>query len=422
MDNSKFVAIIDEYRNDTESVYHTWFLNNQERLKAFRTIKTGLCDVIDQIENRTFGNDFKGSSLEYVITAISEQKQVFEGAAHPFFWKPKLRIPDIYENEVNQLAFGRFLKACSIATNEKQIVQEILKLDSLKIKGLGPAVANILYFLHPTLFPPFNTAIVNGFNALFNEKIKLGSWTAYLTMREQIMNSNQQYRTYFSNDLGALAGLFFELGSGRIVIENNSVAVLKMEEKKRNNILNKRHKQVLEDILEESSHSEMQYHLARLGVSLGYNVWIAQNDHNREWNGKKLGEYSIAALPLNGIPKFESETISFIDVIWLNQEFEIIAAFEVEKSTSIYSGILRLHDLSLSIGYETCKLFLVAPNNREKEIKAQLLRPAFRNQVQLQNSMSYILFSDLQCDCDAMCKFGTDLNVLNKIANKVTTF
>lgn len=420
MVNSKLVEIIDEYRNDLESVYHTWFLNNQERLKAFRTIKTGLSDVIDQIEKRTFGNDFKGSSLENVITAISEQKQVFEGAAHPFFWKPKLRIPDIYENEVNQLAFGRFLKASSIATTEKQIVQEILKLDSLKIKGLGPAVANILYFLHPTLFPPFNTAIVNGFNALFNEKIKLGSWTAYLKMREGIVNMNQEYRAYFSKDLGALAGLLFEIGSGKIIIENNSATVIKMEEKKRNNVLKKRHQQVLEDILEENSHSEMQYHLARLGVSLGYKVWIAMNDHNREWDGKKLGEYSIATLPLKGIPQSETETISFIDVIWLNKQSNIIAAFEVEKSTSIYSGILRLHDLSLSIGSDTCKLFLVAPDKREKEIKAQLLRPAFREQNRLQNSMSYILFSDLRCDCDAMCKFGLDLNVLDKISKKAT--
>lgn len=419
MDNMNFVSLIDDYKDDPESVYHTWFLNSLDRLKAFRTIKTGLSDVIDQIEKRTFGNDFKGSSLENVITAISEQKQVFEGAAHAFFWKPKLRIPDIYENEVNQLAFGRFLKACSIATNEKQVVQEILKLDQLHIKGLGPAAANILYFLHPTLFPPFNTAIVNGFNALFGEKIKLGSWGAYLTMRERLLNTNEEFRTQFSKDLGALAGLLFEIGSGKIVVKNNVDVVLKMEEKKRNNVIKKRHQQVLEDLVEENSHTEMQYHLARLGVSLGYKVWIAQNDHKREWNGKKLGEFSIVNLPLTGIPQSESETISFIDVIWLNQDSTIIAAFEVEKSTSIYSGILRLQDLSLSIGSETCKLFLVAPNKREKEIKAQLLRPAFRDQAQLQGSMSYILFSDLQCDCDAMCKFGSDLNVLDKIAKKV---
>lgn len=419
MNHTDFVNIIEDYRNDPESVFHTWFLNNQERLKAFRTIKSGLQDVIHQIETRSFGNDFKGSSLERVITAITEQKQVFEGAAHAFFWKPKLRIPDIYENEENQLSFGRFLKACSNATMEKQIVQEIMRLDNLQIKGVGPAVANILYFLHPTLFPPFNTAIVNGFNVLFNEKIKLGSWPAYLSMREQIIDMNEQFRSYFSKDLGALAGLLFELGTGRIVIKGNASEVLQIEENKRKKILNKRHQQVLDDVNEENSHSEMQYHLARLGVALGYSVWIALNDHNKEWNGKRLGEYSITSLPLADIPKSEFETISFIDVIWLNHDSEIIAAFEVEKSTSIYSGILRLHDLSLSIGSKTCKLYLVAPNKREKEIKAQLLRPSFQEQVHLQKKMSYILFSDLQCDCDAMCKFGTNLDVLDKIAKKV---
>lgn len=86
--------VINEYKKDTESVYHTWFINNDDRLKAFRTIRKGLIKVISDIEEGTFGSDFKGSSLETVVTAISEQKQVFEGAAHAFFWKPKLRIPD----------------------------------------------------------------------------------------------------------------------------------------------------------------------------------------------------------------------------------------------------------------------------------------------------------------------------------------
>ena len=35
----------------------------------------------------------------------------------------------------------------------------------------------VLYFLHPTLMPPCNTAIVNGFIAWFGDKIKLGSWS-----------------------------------------------------------------------------------------------------------------------------------------------------------------------------------------------------------------------------------------------------
>lgn len=119
-----------------------------------------------------------------VLAAITEQKQVFEGAAHPFYWKPKLRIPDIYENEDNKRTFGRFLNACLNATREDQVLAEMSRLGQAAIKGLGPAVANIVYFLHPTLVPPFNTAIVNGFNLLFGAKQRLGSWESYLAMRE----------------------------------------------------------------------------------------------------------------------------------------------------------------------------------------------------------------------------------------------
>ncbi|WP_052427471.1 hypothetical protein [Neobacillus niacini] len=139
--------IIELYKKDPESVYHTWFLHSNGRLKAFRTIRKWLIELIKEIEEDTFGNDFKGSSLEMVVTAISEQKQVFEGAAHAFYWKPKLRIPDIYENIQNKKAFGRFLKACLETSSSEKVIEEIRTLDGIKIKGLGPAVANILYFL-----------------------------------------------------------------------------------------------------------------------------------------------------------------------------------------------------------------------------------------------------------------------------------
>src|SRR6185369_12574474 len=104
-----FDALIERYRSDPESVYNTWFTNNQDRLKAFRSIRQGVSQVVEDIRAGRFGNDFKGSSLEVVHNCITEQKQVFEGAAHPFYWKPKLRIPDIYENEGNKAAFGQFL-------------------------------------------------------------------------------------------------------------------------------------------------------------------------------------------------------------------------------------------------------------------------------------------------------------------------
>jgi type II restriction enzyme len=173
-----------------------------ERLKNFRSIRRGITQVVGEIERGTFGVAYRGSSLETVVHSVAEQRQIFKGADHAFLWKPKLRIPDIYENPDNQRAFGRLLDACSCCDTAEEIIGHIHAIDRLKIKGLGPAVANLLYFLHPTLVPPFNTAIVNGYNALTGANVKLGKLGALLAMRTGILDLNDRHRDLLSNDLG----------------------------------------------------------------------------------------------------------------------------------------------------------------------------------------------------------------------------
>src|SRR6266542_6429950 len=84
--NTNLTQIIQQYKEDKQSVYNTWFINNEERLTAFRSIRRGVMQVVGDIKCKRFPNDFKGSSLEFVLSCITEQKQVFEGASHPFFW------------------------------------------------------------------------------------------------------------------------------------------------------------------------------------------------------------------------------------------------------------------------------------------------------------------------------------------------
>ena len=247
--------LIAKYKTDPESVYNTWFVNNDERLKAFRSIRRGVQQVINDIKEKKFPNDFKGSSLEFVLSCIAEQKQIFVGVAHPFYWKPKLRIPDIYENETNKIAFGQFLENCfDYNTKEETIIKEIIKLDQLKIKGLGPAVASILYFLHPTIIPPFNTAIINGYNTLFNDKKKLGSWSEYLKLRETIIETNEKHKSVLSNDLGAFTGLLFEVGSKKMII-GDAKFVTEEDRIKFENQAIKRRKEVVNEQLEIDLHS-----------------------------------------------------------------------------------------------------------------------------------------------------------------------
>ncbi|MFV8347383.1 hypothetical protein [Flavobacterium sp. ZB4P13] len=410
---NNLTQIIQQYKTDTESVYNTWFVDNDQRLKAFRTIRRGILQVIDDIKNKTFPNDFKGSSLEFVLSCIAEQKQIFVGVAHPFYWKPKLRIPDIYENPNNKIAFGQFLENCINAKTEEQVVKEIVKLDELKIKGLGPAVASILYFLHPTWFPPFNTAILSGFNFLFKDKKKLGSWTEYLKIRETLIETNSKHKSELSNDLGAIAGLCFEIGTQKMLIGNDEY--LSEDERTRfeKNIL-KRQKEIQEEKLAENLHNEMQYHLLKIGVSLGYDVTPASNDKSKAFNGQSFSFISISKFPELPTDKDTQNTIKLIDVLWFKKGTNnIIGAFEVEKSTSIYSGILRLSDLYFSISNGEEVFYIIIPDSREKDVIQQLNRPVIKNSKM---NIKYILFSELRNQCDAICKFGSDYSIMEKIA------
>ena len=409
-------ALIDIYKTDDESVFNTWFINNEERLKAFRSIRRGVRDVIIDVKSGSFGNDYKGSSLEFVLSCITEQKQVFIGASHAFYWKPKLRIPDIYENEANKVAFAQFLENCYNATKEEQIIKEIIHLDQHKIKGLGPAVANILYFLHPEIIPPFNTAIVNGFNHLFRDKVKLGSWQEYLRMREVILEKNRQYKNLLSKDLGAFAGFLFDIGVKKIMLGDEG-RLTEKEKVKIEKLLKKRHTEVVNEREEADLHTEMQYHLLKIGSSLGYDVISASNDRSRCHDGNNFSFISLARFPDIGVDKEINTTIALIDVVWFQKGTnKIVSAFEVEKSTSIYSGILRLSDLYYSFPEDPSTLFLIIPDKREKELILQLSRPSIKgNNIEIH----YILFSDLRKHCDAICTFGDSKETLKKIARTV---
>ena len=106
--------LIQRWKTDPAASYQGWFLW-EERLKNFRSIRRGLLEVIGQIERYEFGNQYRGASLEVVVSSIAEQRQIFKGADHAWLWKPKLRIPDIYENRQNQMAFDRFYRhACAV--------------------------------------------------------------------------------------------------------------------------------------------------------------------------------------------------------------------------------------------------------------------------------------------------------------------
>jgi type II restriction enzyme len=415
--------LIGRWRDDPAGTYRTWFLW-AERVKNFRSIRRGIEQVAREIEEDQFGSAYKGSSLETVVHSIAEQRQIFKGADHAFLWKPKLRIPDIYEDRANQLAFGRMLETCRCCTGEAQVLAAVRRLADRRIKGLGPAVANILYFLHPTIMPPFNTAIVKGYNSLTGASIKLGSWDQYMTMRDGVLLINDSYRGLLSNDLGACGGLLFDIGSGRYPapplpgedLESARAAWHAELVEVRDDVKGERARAAAER--QDVTHSEVQGWLRDLGLALGFAVWIASNDRNRPHASGRLSDGCLVTLPAEVRASAAADAIGLIDVLWL-RDGSVAAAFEVEHSTSIYSGIVRMLDLALS-GHAgaLCGMYLVAPDNREDEVRTQLRRPAFSRVADLK--VRYLPYGDLDRNRDAIARFGRGLHPIEQLARDLS--
>jgi type II restriction enzyme len=414
-------TLIRRWRDDPNGTYQSWFLW-PERLKNFRAIRRGIQQVITDINADAFGTAYKGSSLETVVKSIAEQRQIFKGADHPFLWKPKLRIPDIYESRDNQIAFGQFLDTCMCCNTEEQLLSAVHRLDRKEVKGLGPAAANLMYFLHPTLMPPFNTAIVKGYNALTGAKVKLGSWTEYLAMRAGILRIVEEQRNLLSNDLGAVGGLLFDIGQCRYSappLEPDADARAAWERDLAIvRDLGAKEKKATDEAREsDRTHTEIQGWLRDLGRALGFSVWIAANDRSRPFSEGKLSDGCLTELPLSVAGG--GDAVALIDVVWFTADGAPAAAFEVEHTTSIYSGIVRLLDLAQ--GAEVASnlpLFLVAPDSREKEVREQLQRPAFR--ISTGNLyLRYLPYGELEKNREAMARFGSGVKAVQAVAREL---
>jgi hypothetical protein len=128
---------------------------------------------------------------------------------------------------------------------------------------------------------------------------------------------------------------------------------------------------------EEPTHAEIQWRLLDLGYQLGLNVWAPRADRGRAWNSKVIGDVPkmLASLP-NQFNEATTKTIENIDVLWLSGQ-SIVAAFEVEHTTAVYSGLLRMSDLLTMQPNLDINLYLVGPDNRYEKFVREVARPTF---------------------------------------------
>lgn len=121
---------------------------------------------------------------------------------------------------------------------------------------------------------------------------------------------------------------------------------------------------------------QIQALLAKIGATMGHKIWLPRSDRSRvlkAWE-PRAGQL-LESLPL----AFDSTTIATveqIDVLWLSGR-SIARAFEVEGTTAIYSGLLRMADLVALQPNLKIKLHIVASTDRREKVKREIRRPVF---------------------------------------------
>jgi hypothetical protein len=122
---------------------------------------------------------------------------------------------------------------------------------------------------------------------------------------------------------------------------------------------------------------QIQAKLARIGAVMGFKVWIPRSGRGRVSELLHATEQAalLQELPLN----FDSTTmytIEQIDVLWLRGR-AIYRAFEVEQTTAVYSGLLRMADLLALQPNMDIRLHIVAPDERRDKVFTEMKRPVF---------------------------------------------
>ena len=121
---------------------------------------------------------------------------------------------------------------------------------------------------------------------------------------------------------------------------------------------------------------QMQATLAEIGSQMGFQIWLPRADRTRvltKW--KPEPGVLLENLPV-GFDRATMKTIEQIDVLWLKGR-SIVRAFEVEHTTSVYSGILRMADLLAMQPNLKIKLHIVAPASRQEKVFQEIRRPVF---------------------------------------------
>ena len=151
------------------------------------------------------------------------------------------------------------------------------------------------------------------------------------------------------------------------------------------------------EISEPRQSIQYQAKLAEIGIEMGFRIWVPAADRGRVLPLVDDAHHNafLETLPLN-YDDTTLDTVAQIDVLWLKGR-SIARAFEVEHTTAVYSGLLRMADLLALQPNMDIRLHIVAPDDRRDKVFREMLRPVFSllDRGPLSRSCTFISYANV---------------------------
>lgn len=132
-------------------------------------------------------------------------------------------------------------------------------------------------------------------------------------------------------------------------------------------------------------HAHIQISLYEIGKELGYRTWIASNDQHITYQEKRLIEFDEVIKDLTRERLFGSypeaaRNGKLIDAIWFKNGKFMPAVIEVENTTGVLSGLLRMKKFQDSMqNLADVYWIIVAPDSDRKKVFDAIERPEFKS-------------------------------------------
>jgi hypothetical protein len=143
---------------------------------------------------------------------------------------------------------------------------------------------------------------------------------------------------------------------------------------------------------EPRTHSEIQAKFRDIGFFEGFDVWVA--DRGKAWNGRLLDEGCLTDLPVVASERTR-RVMRMIDVIWFRKGAgHPVRFFEIEHSTSVYSGLLRFNDVI--IDFPIPEAFVVGDGEKTSaKFEREIARRTFEHSG-LRDVTKFLLYNQVR--------------------------